>query len=57
MTAVWAKDCKKVLIDRDMTELSKKLGYSRTYLSSVINGRLKNDPCKESICNYLGISF
>lgn len=39
---LWGKECKKQMIEHDITlkELSKRTGYTNTYLSAIINGRV-----------------
>ena len=38
----WGKQCKiqMVTLDKSLVDLSKETGYSRTYISSIINGRV-----------------
>lgn len=56
-TPDWGKAVKKELIDRDMsvTDLANKLGLSREYVSSVLNGRLRSEHIKEQILDRLGM--
>lgn len=38
----WGKECKKSMIDKDITleALGKSTGYTKTYVSAIINGRM-----------------
>ncbi len=56
----WGKCVKKTLIDRDMTliDLAEKIGYSVTYLSSIINGkRVGCIDAEEKISEELNIKY
>ncbi len=60
-TSTWEKDVKKALIERDMTvsQLAAEIGFSRTYVSCVINGIYNSNSShsvKQKICEYLGIA-
>ena len=43
----WGKQCKMqmVALDKTLTDLSKALGLSKTYISAIINGRVI-PPCE-----------
>lgn len=55
---VWCKRAKIRLIERDLSvgELSSKLGMARTYVSSVLNGRVYSEVAIKRISDYLDIS-
>lgn len=38
----WGRQCKiqMVALDKTLEDISKETGYSRTYISSIINGRM-----------------
>lgn len=38
----WGRRCKAqmILLPKSLTELAKEVGYSETYVSSIINGRV-----------------
>jgi cyanate lyase len=48
MTKKMTKTIKKALIDQDksITELAKEIGYTRGYVSNVINGHFTNPPAE-----------
>lgn len=50
-----AKRVKKLIIEKSLTvsELSKRTGYSISYVSMVINGRRKNPDVREAIARAL----
>ena len=54
----WCKRAKIAMIERDISvnDLSATLKYNRTYLSSVLNGRVISLPVRKKISNYLHIS-
>jgi len=54
----FTKEAKKALIERNMTvkDLADELGFSRTYISIVLNGKLINEDIKAKIGAYLNIS-
>lgn len=56
MTA-WGEAVKIELIKRHMTiaQLADHLGMSRSYVSSVINGRVYYEPAVRKISDFLGI--
>lgn len=54
----WGKECKKRMIDKDVTleALGKATGYTRTYVSAIINGRMiAPDSTVTKISNELGV--
>lgn len=55
---MWCKRAKIRLIERDLSvgELSSKLGMARTYVSSVLNGRVYSEVAIKRISDYLEIS-
>ena len=55
---IFAREVKKALIDRgsNITQLAQQLGFCRTHVSSVVNGRRPSRVAKAAICEYLGIS-
>lgn len=55
---MWCKRAKICLIERDLSvgELSSKLGMARTYVSSVLNGRVYSEVAIKRISDYLEIS-
>lgn len=55
---MWCKRAKIRLIERDLNvgELSSKLGMARTYVSSVLNGRVYSEVAIKRISDYLDIS-
>ena len=55
---MWYKRAKIRLIERDLSvgELSSKLGMARTYVSSVLNGRVYSEVAIKRISDYLEIS-
>lgn len=55
---MWCKKAKIRLIERDLSvgELSSKLGMARTYVSSVLNGRVYSEVAIKRISDYLEIS-
>lgn len=55
---MWCKRAKIRLIERDLSvgELSSKLGMARTYVSSVLNGRVYSEVAIKRISDYLDIS-
>ena len=54
----WGIKVKTALMERGMTvtELAQELGYSRCFVSCVINGTDESDILKDRIENYLGIA-
>ena len=55
---MWCNRAKIRLIERDLSvgELSSKLGMARTYVSSVLNGRVYSEVAIKRISDYLEIS-
>lgn len=49
-------EIKKAMIERDIgnIKLSKAIGMSKTYVSSVITGYISSEPARNKICQYLG---
>lgn len=54
----WCKEVKIELIKKDMTvgELAKKVGLSREYTSSIVNGRSYAEPAVKAISDALNIA-
>ena len=54
----WGKRAKIAMIRKGITgvELARELGYSRSYVTSVLNGRAKCPPAIKRISDYLDIS-
>lgn len=54
----WCKTVKKKLIDMDLSinDLAADLGMGRSYLSSIINGRVYSPVAVKKISSYLRIS-
>ena len=54
----WCKRAKIAMIQKDITvnDLSAKLEYNRTYVSSVLNGRVISPPVRKRISDFLNIS-
>lgn len=54
----WCKETKKAMIDQDisMNELVADVGYSRAYVSSVVNGRIIHPDIAASISKCLCIT-
>ncbi|MHC1723019.1 MAG: helix-turn-helix domain-containing protein [Aminipila sp.] len=54
-TPLWGKEILKDMIDLDlpMHELAAALGVSRTYLSSIIHGKIIRPEMQEEICTYI----
>ena len=53
----WCKAAKIEMIKRDITttEMAKKLGMNRSYVSSIINGRIYSTTTVKKISDFLGI--
>lgn len=53
----WCKQARIVMIDRDISipELADCLGMSRSYISTILNGRVYSAPAVKRISDYLGI--
>lgn len=55
----WGKRCKAQMVLKDISlqDIADSTGYSRTYVSSIINGRVMvPDETKEKVENALGLS-
>lgn len=54
----WCKRAKLTMFERGITDtkMAKDLGYSRCYVNSIVNGRLKCLPAIKRISDYLNIS-
>ncbi|WP_283682744.1 helix-turn-helix domain-containing protein [Parablautia sp. Marseille-Q6255] len=54
----WCRETKKAMIDQDMTmnDLVSEVGYSRAYVSGVVNGRINHPDVAEAISKYLHIT-
>lgn len=55
----WAKDCRKEMIQRDMTmgDLAGSLGVSREYVSTILNARRITPEMAKRICEFLGVTY
>lgn len=53
----WCKEAQKKLIDEDMSvrDLANKIGMSRQYTSSIVNGRAYSEIAIKAISNELNI--
>lgn len=53
----WCKNTKIAMIKQDITttEMAKMLGMNRSYLSSIINGRIYSTMAVKKISDFLGI--
>lgn len=53
----WCKNAKIAMIKQDITttEMAKMLGMNRSYLSSIINGRIYSTMTVKKISDFLGI--
>lgn len=53
----WCKNVKIAMIEQDITttEMAKMLGMNRSYLSSIINGRIYSTMTVKKISDFLGI--
>lgn len=53
----WCKNAKIAMIEQDITttEMAKMLGMNRSYLSSIINGRIYSAMTVKKISDFLGI--
>ena len=56
--SMWCKNAKIEMIRRDLktTELAAKLDMNRSYISSILNGRVYSAPAVKKISDYLGIA-
>lgn len=54
----WCKRAKIAMIENDIAvnDLSAELKYNRSYLSSVLNGRVVSIPVRKRISDFLNIS-
>ena len=54
----WCKRAKIAMIENDIAvkDLSAELGYNRSYISSVLNGRVISPPVRKRISDFLNIS-
>ena len=54
----WCKRAKLTMFERGITDtkMAKDLGYNRSYVNSIVNGRLKCLPAIKRISDYLNIS-
>jgi transcriptional regulator with XRE-family HTH domain len=54
----WCKRAKIAMIEKGIKgiELARELGYSRTYVTAILNGREKCPPAIKRISDYLNIS-
>ena len=54
----WCKEAKKAMIDQDvkMNELVDDVGYSRAYVSGVVNGRIIHPNIAASVSKCLHIT-
>lgn len=53
----WCKSAKKTMIDRDLevNELAERLGLTRPYVSSILNGRVNSPVAVKKISDFLHI--
>lgn len=53
----WCREAKKAMIDQDLnvTQLTAKVGFNRTYVSGVINGRIIQPKVAEAISKCLNL--
>lgn len=56
--SAWCKNAKIEMINRDLktTTLAKELDMNRSYVSSILNGRVYSAPAVKKISDYLGIA-
>lgn len=54
----WCKRAKIAMIKKDIAvnDLSAELEYNRSYISSVLNGRVISPPVRKRISDFLNIS-
>ncbi len=54
----WCKRAKIAMIENDIAvnDLSAELEYNRSYISSVLNGRVISPPVRKRISDFLNIS-
>lgn len=54
----WCKRAKIAMIENDIAvnDLSDELEYNRSYISSVLNGRVISPPVRKRISDFLNIS-
>lgn len=55
----WCKDCRKELIQRDMSigDLAKEMGFTREYMTLMLNGRTNYPDTAKKICEHLGVTY
>lgn len=53
----WCKEAKKALIDKDLeiNKLAEELSMTRSYVSSILNGRVYSPVAVKKISDYLQI--
>lgn len=53
----WCKKAKIAMIQKDIgvSDMAEKLGNNRSYISSVLNGRVVSPPIRKRISDYLNI--
>lgn len=54
----WCKKAKIAMIQKDIgvSDMAEKLGNNRSYISSVLNGRVVSPPIRKRISDYLNIT-
>lgn len=54
----WCKDAKKAMIDKDLSvqDLAKGVGFTREYVSAIVNGRQYSTDAINKISQYLEIN-
>ena len=54
----WCKNAKITMIENDLStgDLAKALGFTREYMSSILNGRAITEPAVKKVSDYLNIS-
>ncbi len=54
----WCKNAKIALIQKDLSinDVARALGMNRSYVSTILNGRVYSPPAVKRISDYLGIS-
>ena len=53
----WCKKAKIAMIQKDIgvSDMAERLGNNRSYISSVLNGRVVSPPIRKRISDYLNI--
>lgn len=53
----WCKSAKKAMIDKDLSiqDLAKSIGFTREYVSAIVNGRQYSTEAVNKISQYLEI--